>query len=445
MTIDNPLFASISGHDAPLSLKDLEQMHPDIGRRTIQRHLKQLIDQKIIVGIGHGRARRFKAISDIKNGDVFPVDIPLSQDSKEIVVYIDRPLSARTPIGYQRELLEEYQPNKTWYLSNTIRQRLHDLGDTGEAHAPAGTYGREILNKFLVDLSWASSHLEGNTYSKLDTKKLIEQGKIAQGKNLFETQMILNHKAAIEFLVENANDIKFNRYTLLNLHSLLAENLLPNTSDEGRIRLHAVEIGKSVYHPLSISSQLSELFDLILKKVDKIKDPLEQAFFMMVHIPYLQPFIDINKRTSRLAANISLLKSNLCPLSFLHVSEQAYTRAILGVYEMGRIELLRDLFVWAYERSVQEYLVIKQNAAEPSPLRLIYRDTIKQAVYEVVSNPNKSKKAIIQNIINKQVKKSDHKKVKEQITSELQHLHEGNIARYGLRPKQLQQWQTTSP
>ncbi len=89
----------------------------------------------------------------------------------------------------------------------------------------------------------------------------------------------------------------------------------------------------------------------------------------MVHLPYLQPFADINKRTSRLAANMPLLKANLCPLTFLGVSPQAYSTAVLGVCEMTRVELLRDLYVWAYERSTQEYMVIQQNLAQPNPTR----------------------------------------------------------------------------
>ena len=93
---------------------------------------------------------------------------------------------------------------------------------------------------------------------------------------------------------------------------------------------------------------------------------------MMVHLPYQQPFADINKRTSRLAANLPLFRVNLCPLTFLDVPEQAYSRATLGVYEMTRVELLRDLYVCAYERSTQEYLAIKQDLAEPDPLRLAW-------------------------------------------------------------------------
>lgn len=169
------------------------------------------------------------------------------------------------------------------------------MGDTQQTKLPVGTYGRAILNRLLIDLSWASSNLEGNTYTRLDTRELIEHGHAATGKATIETQRFLTTK---------------------------------------------------------------------------------------------QPFADINKRTSRIAANLPLIRANLCPLTFLDVPEQAYSRAILGVYELGRIELLRDLFVWAYERSTQEYLAIKQDLTEPDPLRLSYREVIKETINSVVSQPD---------------------------------------------------------
>lgn len=170
-------------------------------------------------------------------------------------------------------MLDAYEPNRTWYLSAPLRIRLRKMGDTGQAQQPAGTYGRAILNRLLIDLSWASSRLEGNTYSRLDTRELIEHGKAAPGKAATETQMILNHKAAIELMVEDIASHAFNRYTLLNLHSTLSENLLPNPADEGRIRQHAVEIGKSVYRPLSSPPQIAETLDVLLDKANRINAP----------------------------------------------------------------------------------------------------------------------------------------------------------------------------
>ena len=120
---------------------------------------------------------------------------------------------------------------------------------------------------------------------------------------------------------------------------------MSNAADEGRIRQHAVDIGKSVYRPLSTPQQIDDALEVLLYKANQIIDPFEQSIFMMVHLPYLQPFADINKRTSRLAANLPLFRVNLCPLTFLDVPEEAYSRATLGVYEMTRVELLRDLYV----------------------------------------------------------------------------------------------------
>jgi Fic family protein len=314
------------------------------------------------------------------------------------------------------------------------------MGKTAQADAPAGTYGRAILNRLLIDLSWASSHLEGNTYSRLDTRELIEHGKVAQGKAVLETQMILNHKSAIELLVENVGTVGFDRYTFMNLHSALSENLLPNPADEGRIRQHAVEIGKSVYRPLSTPQQIDATLDLLLEKASQIVDPFEQSFFVMVHLPYLQPFADINKRTSRLAANLPLFRANLCPLTFVDVPEQAYSRAILGLYELTRVELLRDLYVWAYERSTQEYLAIKQDLTEPDPGRLAYRDIIKQTIREVVTHTGEDALSVIQQSVAEHVGKPDRENVQALIIEELRRLHEGVLARYGLRPSEFAAW-----
>ncbi|WP_246125205.1 Fic family protein [Exilibacterium tricleocarpae] len=374
--------------------------------------------------------------------DMFPGYIPVSADSRDILAYVDQPIEARKPVGYQQDFLEAYQPNQTWYLPEPLRRQLRKMGDTGQAQLPAGTYGRAILNRLLIDLSWASSHLEGNTYTRLDTRELIEHGRAAQGKAAIETQMILNHRAAIELLIENADTVEFNRYTLLNLHSALAENLLPNPADEGRVRQHAVEIGQSVYRPLSVPTQISEMLDMVLEKACQIDDPFEQSFFAMVHLPYLQPFADVNKRTSRLAANLPLIQANLCPLTFLDVPDQAYNRGVLGVYELTRTELLRDLYVWAYERSTQEYLAIKQDLAEPDPLRLAYRDVIKQVIRDVVKHPNQEALAVIQQNLEQQVAEADRGDIEALVIDELRRLHEGVLARYGLRPSEFVQWKT---
>lgn len=447
MSTSADLLNSIRVSDSGLTLAELLAQHPDVARRTAQRLIANMIEQGEVTGVGEGRARRYfgagrLADTSVQHAgtDTFPSSIPLSADSRDILAYVDQPLETRKPVGYQRDFLDAYRPNETWYLSESLRRQLHKMGRTADVGEPAGTYSRAILNRLLIDLSWASSHLEGNTYSRLDTRELIEHGKAARGKASIETQMILNHKTAIELLVENIDDAEFNRYTLMNLHSALAENLLPNPADEGRIRQHAVDIGKSVYRPLSTPQQIEDALDTLLEKVNRIADPFEQSFFMMVHLPYLQPFADINKRTSRLSANLPLFRANLCPLTFLDVPEKAYSRATLGVYEMTRVELLRDLYVWAYERSTQEYLALKQNLAEPDPLRLAWRDLIKQTIRDIVTHPESEPLASIQRSVARHTPEHEQSNVQALIVEELKRLHEGVLARYGVRPSEYAAW-----
>lgn len=447
MSSSTDLLHSIQASQNGLTLAGLLNGNPGIARRTAQRLIAKLVQSGQVKAHGAGRARRYFS-ADVQSGTVdlaakvdrFPSFIPLSADSLDILHYIDQPPQARKPVGYQLDFLDAYRPNETWYLSESLRRQLHKLGATSDVEAPAGTYSRAILSRLLIDLSWASSHLEGNTYSRLDTRELIEHGKVARGKAAIETQMILNHRTAIELLVENIDSAEFNRYTLMNLHSALAENLLPNPADEGRIRRHAVDIGKSLYRPLSAPQLIEHALDSLLGKANQIRDPFEQSFFMMVHLPYLQPFADINKRTSRLAANLPLFRANLCPLTFLDVPQQAYSRATLGVYEMTRVELLRDLYVWAYERSTQEYQAIKQDLAEPDPLRLAWRDFLKQTIREVITQPDLDPLSSFHRAVAQQIPEHEQPYVQALLVEELRRLHEGVLARYGLRPSQYAAW-----
>ena len=440
MNPEQALLHTLTTASTALTLTELLQRHPDIARRTAQRWLSQWLQAGKLTSHKDGRNIRYQVLAAFTPQGDFPAHIPLSADSRDILAYINQPVLARKPSGYQRDFLDSYQPNRSAYLPEPLRRQLHKMGSTGASTRPAGTYGRAILNRLLIDLSWASSHLEGNTYSRLDTRALIEQGTVAAGKAQTETQMILNHKAAIELLIDNISTAGFNRYTVMNLHSALSENLLPNPADEGRLRQHLVEISQSTYRPLDVPPQIIIQFDTLLEKANQISDPFEQAFFVMVHLPYLQPFADVNKRTSRLAANLPLLQHNLCPLTFLGVPEAAYSQAILGVYEMTRVELLRDVFVWAYERSTQEYTALKQNLAEPDPLRLRYRELIKRVIREVVLAPNTDSLDMIRQAVAQIVDLTEREEVQALLIDELRRLHEGVLARYGLRPSEWERW-----
>jgi fido (protein-threonine AMPylation protein) len=179
--------------------------------------------------------------------------------------------------------------------------------------------------------------LEGNTYSLLETEQLLQVGRSDDTQLSSEAVMLLNHKAAIEFLLESALEADFDRRTILNLHALLTADLLTDPAAEGALRSNPVGIGKSSYLPPAIPALIETLFDTILAKAREIQDPFEQAFFEMAHLPYLQPFIDGNKRVSRLAANIPLFRRNLAPLSFVDVPEADYTDGMLAIYELNDV------------------------------------------------------------------------------------------------------------
>jgi len=417
---------------------------------TIKRRLSELVDEGKLTTSGRARALKYKRViiasgnMDIQAGVSATITIesyvPMSDEGKEIREYVRKPIPERTPVGYQREFLEDYLPNETHYLNKEIRAHLYKIGKTKEEEQVAGTYARDILNRLLIDLSWASSQLEGNTYTRLDTQNLIEAGEAADGKDRTEATMILNHKTAIELLIEEAQEIDFNTYTFLNLHAALSDNLLGDPNDSGRVRERIVEIGGSVYFPLSIPQQLDQYFRLILDKTREIDDPFEQSFFIMVHIPYLQPFADVNKRVSRLGANIPLIKNNLCPLSFIDVPEKAYFESTLGVYELNKISLLRDVFVWAYERSCQQYNAIKQNVVEPDPFRLKYRQILYSVIEQIVKNQLDTNAEKVSEIEKHQVNDEDIPKFVNMVDEELASLHEGNLSRYRIRLSEFTDW-----
>ena len=187
---------------------------------------------------------------------------------------------------------------------------------------------------------------------------------------------------------------------------------------------------------------IDECFQQILDTATAIEDPFEQAFFGMVHLPYLQPFEDVNKRVSRLAANIPLIRRNLSPLSFVDLPDRAYIDGILGIYELNRVELLRDLFVWAYERSCARYSAVRQSLGEPDPFRLRYRTRIYEFVVAVVQSQMNKREAIswIAREAGENIPEGDRARFIEVVETELSSLHAGNTARYRLRPSEFESW-----
>ena len=450
----NVIEAVVSAHPEGVAIQDIQdELDEVIARRTLQYRLKHLVDEGRLAKEGNRRWAKYLLPAAANRLAMSPEgtqegpagEIPLSKQAVKVQEHVRKPLRARKPVGYRRAFLDVYRPNETAYLSAKERMHLSGVGTPSSGELPAGTYAKQILNRLLIDLSWNSSRLEGNTYSRLDTKRLIYFGEVAEGKEQLETQMILNHKDAIEFLVGSAEEIGFNRYTILNLHALLANNLLANPEATGRLRRIAVGIEKSAFHPLEVPQLIEECFDRILATAEAIDDPYEQAFFVMVQVPYLQPFDDVNKRVSRLAANIPLIKANLVPLSFTDVPVKTYTEAMLGVYELNRIDLLKGVFIWAYERSASRYTAVRQSLGEPDPFRLKHREALREIVRVIVLE-RLDKKAAYSRIVvwaGRNVEADEQDQFREVAETEVLGLHEGNFARYRLTPLQFKAWLDT--
>lgn len=426
------------------SIEDIKLNNSDIPLRTLQRWLANLSEQGTIIVSGKARATIYKlAVGEatperaVTGGEAL---IPLSAAGERVRGLVTAPIQKRMPVGYNRAFLEAYRPNIDSYLTPEDLAKLAAIGDT-RIEQPAGTYAQQVLNRLLIDLSWNSSRLEGNTYSLLDTERLIEQGEADDTKTAKEAQMILNHKDAIEFIVQAGEEIGYNRYTILNLHAMLANNLLADPQAPGRLRAMAVGISGSTFTPLAIPQLISELFDLILEKAAQIENPFEQSFFIMVHLPYLQPFDDINKRVSRISANIPFVKRNFSPLSFIDVPEDLYSQGMLGVYEQNDVSLLKDVFLWAYERSASRYAVIRQSLGEPDPFKLKYRTQIRELISGIILqslNPKGAGEVIRRNA--QRLPDADQEQFIEAVETEMLALHDGNFARYRVSPKEFERW-----
>lgn len=428
---------------------------PVLPRRTALNRLGKLQAAGWVVRSGQTRASIYRLTDAGKlrvdsmvpgGGDSNRPEVPgevRSATDEQVIRHLRQPVHQRRPVGYRQEFLEAYQPNQSYYLAADDRRKLLEAdGQPGLVDELAGTYTRHICQRLLIDLSWNSSRLEGNTYSILETEQLFQSARSGESALANEAVMILNHKAAIEFLLESAPVAGFDRHTILNLHALLTADLLGDPGAEGALRTAPVGIGKSAYLPMAIPALIESQFDRVLAKAAAIRDPFEQAFFVMVHLPYLQPFIDGNKQVSRLAANIPLFHRHLAPLSFVDVAETEYTDAILAVYELNDISLLRTVFIQAYERSAQRYTVIRGAIGDPDPFRVQYRGAIVAMVGEIIRAGCNRADAVarLRAHAGGSVVEGDRLKLVAAVEETLAGIHEGNFARYRVRPAEFEAW-----
>ena len=405
---------------------------------TVKRMLERLLSDNKLVKQGQARATRYSlAVPDrMPVGSNTPAPAVVgpqwSAQSLQLFQRLSAPLGARDPVTYLRDFVESYVPNVSALLPAKLSEELARLGRM-HGQQPAGTYARKVLEQLLIDLSWSSSRLEGNTYSLLATEELFKSG-VSDGN--VDAVMLLNHKSAIEFLIDAVPTYGLSMGLVRNLHSVLMRDLLPDVDDLGTIRNKVVNISDTVYVPSQVPRVLEEMLESIISKARLIKNPIEAAFFLWLNLAYLQPFADGNKRVSRLAANIPLMLYNQAPLSFLDVSPQDYAQAVLGVYEFRDVSIAVDLFDWTYRRSLKKYSVILESMGAPDPARLRYREMLNEAVGLVVGDKNSVQATLAALALTALTAPGFEALLRD----ELKNLEVFNCARYRLTMTQTEAW-----
>lgn len=405
--------------------------------RTVRRWLTEWVKIGLVQKIGQKRGTRYAAIKNITSE---PIATYFTPASNHVLDQVKAPYALRKPKSYNASLLKNYRPNIDAYIDSTVVKQLTEAGIRSSNHKPAGTYARQIYNRLLIDLSYNSSRLEGNTYSLLETKQLLLEGIDAPDKLNEEKTMILNHMDAIRFLIEKSDERQINETTILTLHYLLSDGLV-SPQYAGKVRDYGVRIGGSTYIPLENPEQLYQKLKEICHKANQIANPYEKSIFLLAHIAYLQAFVDVNKRTARLSANIPLINSNLVPLSFDGVKQDDYTTAMLAVYELNDLRPLVDLYLYSYLRTADTYDATVE-AIGFDPIRVQYRQQRRDILRIIVLNElhGYEAKQLIHEEVIKSVNTENQAQVIKIIEDDLSQLSPQSIAGLGITTEELAKW-----
>jgi fido (protein-threonine AMPylation protein) len=427
-------------------------------RPTVNRRLAALVAQAAIVQEGAGPMTGYRMAAPLGGGapvgawtqtptasqtqqapaayTLTPTStstLPWSAQAFALRAHLTAPIGTRTPVTYRRQFVDDYVPNLSSLLPAHLAHALFNAGRS-QGQQPASTYARKVLEPLLIDLSWHSSRLEGNRLSLLDTQTLFAKGRSATDDD--DTTMLLNHKDAIEFMVDAVPDYGVTVPVVRNIQSLLMQGLLDNPDAVGAIRQTVVNITDSVYVPSQVPSLLGEMLGILVEKAQLIKNPVEAAFFLWLQVAYLQPFEDGNKRTSRLCANLPLMLANCAPLSFLDVERGDYALAVMGVYERQDAAMAVDLFEWTYRRSIAKYQVMLASVGSPDPFRAQYREHLAEAIRQVVVAGATLEQALAQ----LSLPAADGAMFRGILRRELQGLEPFNCARYRLSLRKTEDW-----
>lgn len=330
----NPLSSSKEVHN---------NIQLDIGYATVKRILKKLSDSNYIEIVGQGKGTKYRisptyAVTKPFNlHDYFQNEI----DEREIIKSYNFDLILG--ILPKVELFTRDELEKLESLQNRFLENIKTLSDL--------QYQKE-LERLAIDLSWKSSQIEGNTYSLLETERLLKDKQTAEGKTQAEATMLLNHKEALDFILEQSDyldPVQVNR--IEDIHSILVKDL----EVERNIRTHRVGISGTNYKPLDNEYQIREAMQEMCDLVNSKQSIFDKALLLLVLLSYIQAFNDGNKRTARIVSNACLIHNNYCPISFRTIDSVEYKKAMLLFYEQNNISAFKSIFIDQFEFAVKTY------------------------------------------------------------------------------------------
>ena len=425
----------------------------DVPDRTLRRWLAALVKQGLLERSGEKKGTRYRWVELLEQNNISqgvaeatvmrptaPAFL-FSDTSNKLLANVRAPLYTRLPVTYAEAWLDSYIPNQSFYLSNLDRALLHRQGKRQAIQGNGVTYIQKIFNRMLIDVSYNSARLEGNTYSLADTEQLLLRGLSAAGKLDEERIMILNHKEAIRYLAQRVGNLVIDEETVRTLHYLLAYNLVaPNMA--GHIRDEGIGIGGTTYAPLEGRQRLTRLLNKVLDKARAIDDSFEQSFFLLGHIAYLQAFIDVNKRTSRLMSIVPLITADYVPQSFIDVDKDDYLQAMIAFYEFNQTQPLAELYVWSYQRCCAHYDVAAE-VVTFDEIAARYRVQRREIVRAIVLKhvPPDDVQRYVEVNMPAEVAHAHHAKFVQDVLDELQYLDESRMAGLGITREELLAWQ----
>lgn len=333
----------IKNHPRCTSQEILDGLNLDMSLATLRRKLQELVAEDLINTIGELKSRKY----EISNG--YNIIRPIDVDQ-----YFEKEIDERIiQDKFNSELISETLQN-IFIFTNTELDQLNNLQEkfTSNSSKLSKSEYKNELERLAIDLSWKSSQIEGNTYSLLETERLLKDKETAAGKTKDEATMLLNHKDALDFIIKNPNYINpLTISSIEDIHSILIKEL-----DISRnIRSRRVGISGTNYKPLDNEFQIKEAVESMCTLINSKKNVFEKALLSLVLISYIQPFSDGNKRTARIISNAILINNHFCPISFRTINSIEYKKAMLVFYEQTNISPFKKVFIGQFEFAVNTY------------------------------------------------------------------------------------------